>query len=296
MAGLLAAFGVLGQALPVRALVRLIPRAFYPLAVVATIAVTYLPATLRQFQQVREAQAVRGHALRRLRDWLPLFMPLLVGGLERALQLSEAMTACGFASQGQRNSPGSGLAAPGHAGGRAAAGGRLAAAPGGRCSRYSWLALGIGAGLIGLGLWASGGRYPRSTYRPPPWRLADTLTLLGALLVLAVLWLGSAACGIPPTRNWPSRPSMCGWGWGCWGCWGHWWEWVKKLHRRARKVRKDKPTTENTEFTEKDLFTAELVENAGNTYLPQSTQSPQRFFRLPLGISVCLVVCSENSP
>ena len=92
---------MLGQALPVRALVGLIPRAFYPLAVVATIAVTYLPATLRQFQQIREAQAVRGHALRGLRDWLPLFMPLLVGGLERALQLSEAMTARGFASQGK---------------------------------------------------------------------------------------------------------------------------------------------------------------------------------------------------
>ena len=101
LAGLLGVFWVLGQALPVRALVGLIPRAFYPLAVVATIAVTYLPATLRQFQQIREAQAVRGHALRRLRDWLPLFMPLLVGGLERALQLSEAMTARGFASQGQ---------------------------------------------------------------------------------------------------------------------------------------------------------------------------------------------------
>ena len=200
LAGLLGAFWVLGQALPVRALVGLIPRAFYPLAVVATIAVTYLPATLRQFQQIREAQAVRGHALRRLRDWLPLFMPLLVGGLERALQLSEAMTARGFASQGQPLNSAWLRAWPRLAmlaGVLLLAGGwllRLA----GVAAWASWLALAIGAGLIGLGLWASGGRYPRSTYRPPPWRLADTLTLLGALLVLAMLWLGSAALWYSP--------------------------------------------------------------------------------------------------
>jgi energy-coupling factor transport system permease protein len=200
LAGLLGVFWVLGQALPVRALVGLIPRAFYPLAVVATIAVTYLPATLRQFQQIREAQAVRGHALRRLRDWLPLFMPLLVGGLERALQLSEAMTARGFASQGQPLNSAWRRAWPRLvmlAGVLLLAGGwllRLA----GDVVWVSWLALGIGAGLIGLGLWASGERYPRSSYRPPPWRLADTLTLLGALLVLAALWLGSEALWYTP--------------------------------------------------------------------------------------------------
>ena len=205
LAGLLGAFWVLGQALPVRALVGLIPRAFYPLAVVATIGVTYLPATLRQFQQIREAQAVRGHALRGLRDWPPLFMPLLVGGLERALQLSEAMTARGFASQGkpvastlQRAWPRLAMLA----GLLLLAGGwvmRLS----GKAEWIGWLALAGGIGLIGLGLWASGQRYPRSTYRPPPWRIKDTFTLMGALLVLAVLWLplpglGSAALWYTP--------------------------------------------------------------------------------------------------
>ena len=205
LAGLLGAFWVLGQALPVRALVGLIPRAFYPLAVVATIGVTYLPATLRQFQQIREAQAVRGHALRGLRDWPPLFMPLLVGGLERALQLSEAMTARGFASQGkpvastlQRAWPRLAMLA----GLLLLAGGwvmRLS----GKAEWIGWLALVGGICLIGLGLWASGQRYPRSTYRPPPWRIKDTFTLMGALLVLAVLWLplpglGSAALWYTP--------------------------------------------------------------------------------------------------
>jgi energy-coupling factor transport system permease protein len=95
--GLFAAFSLVNRVLPVRALVRLVPRAFHPVAVVASIAVTFTPAMLRHFQQIREAQAVRGHRMRGLRDWLPLVMPLLIGGLERALQLAETMTARGFA-------------------------------------------------------------------------------------------------------------------------------------------------------------------------------------------------------
>src|SRR4030065_991291 len=98
LTGMLASFTVLSLALPVRDLISLIPRAFFPVAVVTSIAVTYLPTTVRQFRQIREAQAVRGHQMRTLRDWLPLLMPLLVGGLEHAMQLAEAMTARGVAS------------------------------------------------------------------------------------------------------------------------------------------------------------------------------------------------------
>ena len=100
LTALFSAFTVLNLAVPVRDLIRFIPRAFYPVAVVASIAVTFASATLRQMQQIREAQAIRGHRMRRLRDWLPLFMPLLTGGLERALQLAEAMTSRGFADEG----------------------------------------------------------------------------------------------------------------------------------------------------------------------------------------------------
>jgi energy-coupling factor transporter transmembrane protein EcfT len=98
LAGMFASFTVLNQALPTRALVRLIPRAFYPVALVTSIAVTYLPTTIRLSGQIREAQEIRGHQVRGVRDWLPLLMPLLVGGMEHAMQLAEAMTARGFAS------------------------------------------------------------------------------------------------------------------------------------------------------------------------------------------------------
>lgn len=104
LAGLFTSFTIINQALPVQALIRLIPRAFYPVAVITSIAITFVPATLRQFTQIREAQAVRGHRLHSLRDWLPLFLPLLVGGLERAMALAEAMTARGFI-HGTMNDP-----------------------------------------------------------------------------------------------------------------------------------------------------------------------------------------------
>lgn len=100
LVGFLVAFNVLYQALPTQALIRMIPRALYPVAVVISIAVSFVPTTLEQFYQIRDAQRMRGHQVRGVRDWLPLFMPLLVGGLERALQLAEAMTARGFGSLG----------------------------------------------------------------------------------------------------------------------------------------------------------------------------------------------------
>jgi energy-coupling factor transport system permease protein len=97
LSALVFAFAVLNLAVPVGELIQYVPRAFYPFAVVSAIAVSFIPTTLRQVQQVREAQAVRGHHMRGIKDWLPLFVPVLVGGLERALQLAESMTSRGFA-------------------------------------------------------------------------------------------------------------------------------------------------------------------------------------------------------
>jgi hypothetical protein len=67
----------------------------------------------------------------------------------------------------------------------------------------SWLALGLGTGLILSGLWAIGRRFPRGSFRPPRWRGSDTLCLAGALLVLGVTLLplpglGSAALWYTP--------------------------------------------------------------------------------------------------
>jgi energy-coupling factor transport system permease protein len=186
--GMLASFMVLNMALPVRDLISLVPRAFFPVAVVTSIAVTYLPTTMRQFQQIREAQAVRGHQMRSLRDWLPLLMPLLVGGMEHAMQLAEAMTARGFASSGEVTD-------------RRQVTPRVAMLLGvvfltaGWLMQLSlvtwrgWLCIGVGAFLIIAALWSLGRHSHRTTYHRPPWLWMDWISLgiSGLLLVLCLL-------------------------------------------------------------------------------------------------------------
>jgi energy-coupling factor transport system permease protein len=148
-----------------------------------SIAVTYVPTTLRQFQQIREAQAIRGHRTRGLRDWIPLFVPLLIGGLERALQLAEAMIARGFASSGER----------GHDTLT-----RLVIAQGLLVLLIGWLLrlvwnqriLGLALMLAGFwlvlaALWVIGRRVPHTDYRPEPWTARDWAVVLGAAVAVA---------------------------------------------------------------------------------------------------------------
>lgn len=99
------AFGAFNQGTTTRDLVRLTPRAFHASGVVMSIALTFIPQTTRSLKRIREAQAVRGHRVRGLRDWLPIFVPLLVSGLERAIGLAEAMVARGYGATGERRHP-----------------------------------------------------------------------------------------------------------------------------------------------------------------------------------------------
>jgi energy-coupling factor transport system permease protein len=187
LAGLFVAFVVAQRSLPTSALVGLIPRAFYPLAVVAAIAITFVPTTLRQARQIREAQAIRGHHLARLRDWLPLLLPLLIGGLERAFQLAEAMAARGFASAGRpqhvialRASMVAGLAA--------LLAGWLLILTWGQ-PRAGQLLMLCGGGLLIGTLWLVGQRAPRTRYRRTPWAAGDTAVLIGAAVAIIAFTL-----------------------------------------------------------------------------------------------------------
>ncbi|GAB4522635.1 MAG: hypothetical protein Fur0018_04600 [Anaerolineales bacterium] len=190
LGGMVLTFQVLNRVLPLRTVLRLVPRAFYPLAVAASIALTFIPLTVRQWEQIRMAQAVRGHRLRGLRDLPPLFLPLLVGGLEHALQLAEAMAARGFAGE----APALDTA------------GRLALSGGLLSLLCGWLLAAVwGLPAWGWGLMAAGGgalilllmrrrqAHTHSTYQTIPWRRADTLGALSALLaVTLLLWPGAA--------------------------------------------------------------------------------------------------------
>jgi energy-coupling factor transport system permease protein len=176
---LFGAFVVANRMMPLRTVIHLIPRTYYPVAIVAAIAITFVPVTLQQWQQIREAQAVRGHKLGGIRSWLALWLPLLTSGMERALQLAEAMTARGFAGGAARHS----VAQQG-----ALAGG-LAAILAGLLLRTVWgqVVIGLvlmigGAALVTGVLHAAGRRHPHTRYRPMPWRPQDWVVVGGALV------------------------------------------------------------------------------------------------------------------
>jgi energy-coupling factor transport system permease protein len=186
LTGLFTAFAVANRMVPLRQVIQLIPRAYYPVAVVVAIAVTFVPATVRQWRQIREAQAVRGHRLQGVRSWLPLWLPLLTGGLERALALAEAMTARGFAG-----------GPPLHdAWTRAGVLAGLPTVAAGLLLRTAWgqaevgaLLLLAGTTLVGAAIWVAGRRRPHTVYRPAPWRGQDWLVAAGALAAAAAFLL-----------------------------------------------------------------------------------------------------------
>jgi energy-coupling factor transport system permease protein len=75
---------------------RMTPAFLYQTGMIASIAIAFVPQMVSSLQDIREAQAIRGHRFRGIRDLLPLFVPLLTTGLERAIQLAESMEARGF--------------------------------------------------------------------------------------------------------------------------------------------------------------------------------------------------------
>ena len=197
-------------------LLRLLPPSLYQAGVVASIAMTFVPGTAASLKDIREAQAVRGHRFRGLRDLLPLFVPLVTSGLERAIQLAEAMEARGFSR----------IVAP-----RAS-------------SRFHKLALSVATlacclGLFGYSYWRPG-RWPalallaaglalllftlrrmgrgagRTRYRRQLWRRRDTIVGLasGAVLVmfLGLLVLSPEVLTYPvyPRVAWPPFEPLVG--------------------------------------------------------------------------------------
>jgi energy-coupling factor transport system permease protein len=179
------AFSVFNQVTPVRDLIKLTPRAFHEGGVVLSIALTFVPQTTRSLNRIREAQAVRGHRVRGIRDWLPIVVPLLVSGLERAMGLAEAMVARGYGAVSDEAQPlrSQVLLVLGL---MAFLGGWL-----GYLFRPAWRAgavsvMALGATLVGVVVWLTGRGVQHTVYRARRWTAGDTLMAVGCALTLAV--------------------------------------------------------------------------------------------------------------
>ena len=93
---LLMVFGTFNACVNHYRLLRRAPGFLMHVGLIITIGLAFVPQTILKLKAIREAQRLRGHRFRSWRDALPLLVPLLSGGLERALMLAEAMEARGY--------------------------------------------------------------------------------------------------------------------------------------------------------------------------------------------------------
>ncbi len=187
---LLLIFATFNVAVDQARLLRLTPGFLYQAGVVAGIAIAFVPTMVATWQSIREAQQVRGHKVRGIRDLLPLLMPLLITALERAMNLAGSMESRGFGGQVIAVSPRQRLA---H---QLSLLGGLALVGLGLSVNAFWPQLVIVGGLQlagGLALmiwsfWDVGRRSRRTRYRRWPWtRLDVVVVVLGVAGVSA--WL-----------------------------------------------------------------------------------------------------------
>jgi energy-coupling factor transport system permease protein len=96
LTALMLLFATFNLAVSQAQILRLTPAFVYEAGLIVSIALTFFPQMLASAKEIREAQAIRGHRIRRVRDMLPFVMALLTTGLEHSFQLAESMEARGF--------------------------------------------------------------------------------------------------------------------------------------------------------------------------------------------------------
>ncbi len=170
-------------------LLRAIPSFLFQAGVVLSIAITFVPQMVLSAREIREAQRIRGHHFRGLRDLLPLILPLLANSLERAIQLAETMEARGFGSAilpiSQQRAMLTQL-------------GMLAALLGllaGMCivaywperRTWGWILAGLAAGGMLIVFWLQAKRVQRTRYRRSKWTGRDTAVVLASAVVVTTI-------------------------------------------------------------------------------------------------------------
>jgi len=168
-------------------LTRMLPQRIAPLAVAGSVAWVFLPELARAFTDIRETMQVRGMPLRRPASFLPLVVPLLAQGLERAMTTAEVLEARGFGGvSGARHPQRTGGADAALAGGLVA----LAAATydlftGGRIAWPVLAAAGVAGLTFGLVRRPAAG-VPRTRYRVAGWLGRDTAVCLASAVAAGV--------------------------------------------------------------------------------------------------------------
>jgi energy-coupling factor transport system permease protein len=179
----LAVFSAFSAGADYYAILRSTPPALHQVGLITSIAITFVPQTVTRFLEIREAQALRGHRIRRANDLLPLVMPLLAGGMERSLDLAEAMEARGFSRVGASRRIPPALVQTGIAAGLGLTlvGATLFAFSSRDLHWLNWVIIAFGILLIVLTLRGVGRGSGRTRYRRSVWRSRDTYLLIASI-------------------------------------------------------------------------------------------------------------------
>lgn len=177
----------LGAVLDWAETLRLLPGRLAGIATAGSVAFAFVPQTVTAFREIREAQAARGYRVGGARGLVPILVPLMAGGMERALTLAEALESRAFGS-----APG-GVAAPPAWRRPAIALGLAAGVTGGYLLAVGDVAvaiacLGGGGLLLGVGSRERRGeRIGRTRYREPRWGRGDTLVVVASVGVMVAV-------------------------------------------------------------------------------------------------------------
>jgi energy-coupling factor transport system permease protein len=169
-------------------ILRLTPAFIYEAGLIVSIALTFIPQMINSAREIREAQLIRGHRIRRVRDTFPLLMALLTTGLERSFQLAESIEARGF---GNVRDPSQRRDTLYKALTLVALGGTISGLfiwtyfP--SMARWGLTSVALSAVLLLGTFWAQGRRVLRTHYRRDRWTWRDIGVLTASLGVVATL-------------------------------------------------------------------------------------------------------------
>jgi len=207
---ILAVFATFNAVVDHYQLLRATPAFAFQVGTVISIAITFVPQMVLSAAEIRQAQRIRGHRFRGIRDLLPLVMPLLATSLERAIQLAETMEARGFATVLNPDSTGSsqrrtlltqtGLLAT--LLGLLAGLFLLTFVVGG--STWGWGLLILSGAGMGIILWGQGRQVRRTRYRRVRWQSHDTVVAIACGIALAAVIAGRLAA--PQTMAYSPYP------------------------------------------------------------------------------------------
>lgn len=188
LATILACLGAVNALASPRRLLRYVPATLYEVGTAVVVALTFAPQLVEDAQRVRTARRLRGHSGRSLAELGRIAVPVLVGALERSLDLAASMESRGYGRAVRRTSRSTRLA------GVLTLVGVSGVVVGlyGLLDGTSPLVLGMptltaGVACAAAALLVGARRDPRTHYRRDPWGLPEWLVAAAGLVPAAAM-------------------------------------------------------------------------------------------------------------